>query len=114
MSVGPKCKLSTPEVIEKFKKRVKDINLEGGVLNYILQATETEIATTILRTAQRFLDKYKTKAVLYTYDSILFDLYKPEQEQVLKPLIEIMRMKDKFPVKVYEGETYDSVVQITL
>ena len=84
------------------------------VLNYILQATETEIATTILRTAQRFLNKYKTKAVLYTYDSILFDFYKLEQEQVLKPLIEIMRMKDKFPVKIYEGDTYDSVVQITV
>lgn len=84
------------------------------VLNYILQATETEIATTILRTAQRFLNKYKTKAVLYTYDSILFDFYKPEQEQVLKPIIEIMRMKDKFPVKIYEGDTYDSVVQIAI
>lgn len=101
-----------------FKRIITNKHLTDAnppkVLNYILQATETEIATTILRSAQRFLEKYKTKAVLYTYDSILFDLHKPEQEQVLKPLIEIMRMKDKFPVKVYEGDTYDSVIQVTI
>lgn len=84
------------------------------VLNYILQATETEIATMILRNIQRFLEKYETKAILYTYDSILFDFYKPEQSQVFKTLVDLMRMVDKFPVKVYEGETYDTVNQITL
>ena len=79
------------------------------LLNYILQATETEIAVTALMLVNRYLKTKKTKAVLYTYDSILFDFHKSEGNETLKEIIRIMKMKDRFPIKIYEGDSYDSL-----
>jgi len=82
------------------------------LLNYILQATETEVAISTLRKLQDFLSNKKTKAILYTYDSLLFDFYKPESKELLDQITLIMK-GSRFPVKIYEGDSYDSVVQIS-
>ena len=47
--------------------------------------------------------------VLYTYDSFLFDFYKLEGKELLDNISSIMK-GNRFPVKVYEGDSYDSVV----
>jgi hypothetical protein len=83
------------------------------LLNYILQATETEVAISTLRKLQDLLINKKTKAVLYTYDSLLFDFYKPEGKELLDKIISVIK-GSKFPVKIYEGDSYDSVVQTYL
>lgn len=82
------------------------------LFNYILQATETEIAIQALRQVQKYLLGKKTKTVLYTYDSILFDFHKEDGVSVLNDVIEIMKMGNRFPIKVYAGESYDEVTQI--
>ena len=84
------------------------------LFNYILQATETEIAISVLKEVIKYLSSYKTKAVLYTYDSILFDFYKPEGNELLQQIVKIMKMGNRFPIKVYEGVSYDDVVQISV
>lgn len=82
------------------------------LFNYILQATETEIAIQSLRQVQKYLTGRKTKTVLYTYDSILFDFHKKDGGSVLNDIIEIMKMGNRFPVKVYAGNSYHELDQI--
>lgn len=93
-------------------KHLLDAN-QNKLFNYILQATETEVAISSLKEVIDFLSpRYKTRAVLYTYDSILFDFYKGDGKEVLDKIASIMKMGDRFPIKIYEGDTYDDVVQI--
>ena len=90
---------------------LKDAN-PAKLFNYILQATETEIALTAIKVVNEYLRDKKTKAVLYTYDSLLFDFYKDDGQKVLNDIMEIMMMCKRFPIKVYSGESYSSIVQI--
>lgn len=99
-----------------FKRVITDKHLLNAnpykLLNYILQATETEIAISVLKEVINYLSSYKTKPVLYTYDSLLFDFYKPDGISVLNNIATIMKMGNRFPIKIYEGDSYDSVSQI--
>jgi hypothetical protein len=82
------------------------------LFNYILQATEGEVAIQALRQVNQYLIGRKTKAVLYTYDSILFDFHKEDGVVVLGDIMEIMKLGNRFPIKVYAGDSYDMVAQI--
>jgi len=82
------------------------------LFNYILQATETEIAMTAIEWVNKYLRDKKTKAVLYTYDSLLFDFYKGDGTEVLNMIMDIMKMNNRFPIKVYMGQSYGSLTQI--
>jgi hypothetical protein len=99
-----------------FKRKITDKHVldpnPSKLFNYILQATETEIAIPALAAVNKYLTAKKSKAVLYTYDSILFDFHKDDGSPVLNDLMTIMKMNDRFPIKVYLGENYDSVSQI--
>lgn len=102
----------TPAFKRKItNKHVLDPN-PSKLFNYILQATETEIAIQALRQVNRYLASKRSKAVLYTYDSILFDIHKEDGSAVINDIMTIMRMGDRFPIKVYLGDSYDSVAQI--
>lgn len=92
-------------------KHILDPN-PNKLFNYILQATETEIALSSLSAVNQYLRDKKTKAVLYTYDSILFDFSPDDGLSLLPDIIKIMMMHNRFPVKAYFGESYDDVVQI--
>jgi len=87
---------------------LKDAN-PNKLFNYILQSTESEIALTAVKRINEYLKDKKTKAVLYTYDSLLFDFYKKDN---IEDLIKIMKMSDRFPVKVYMGDSYGSLSQV--
>jgi hypothetical protein len=99
-----------------FKRKITDKHLHdpnpAKLFNYILQATESEVAISALRWINNYLIGKKTKAVLYTYDSILFDFYKPDGHEVVGNIMELMMVAKKFPIKVYMGLSYNSVSQI--
>lgn len=92
-------------------KHLKDAN-PNKLFNYILQATETEIAMSAVKYVNMYLRDKKTKAVLYTYDSLLFDFYKADGKDVLDKIGYIMKIGNKFPIKIYMGYSYDSLTQI--
>ena len=69
---------------------------------------------TKIKWVNKYLRDKKTKAVLYTYDSLLFDFYKDDGTEVLNTIMDIMKMNDRFPIKVYMGQSYGSVIQIYL
>jgi hypothetical protein len=99
-----------------FKRKITNLHCVDAnptkLFNYILQATETEISIQSLKKVNQHLIGKKTKAVLYTYDSILFDFHKEDGPQVLNEIIEIMKLGNRFPIKAFAGESYDSVSQI--
>jgi hypothetical protein len=99
-----------------FKRKITDKHIldpnPNKLFNYILQATETEIAMQSLKVLLSWLKGRKSQPVLYTYDSILFDVWKPESQGVLTDIMTIMKMNERFPIKVYIGDSYDSVSQI--
>jgi hypothetical protein len=92
-------------------EHLKDAN-PNKLFNYILQATETEVAMTAVDLVNKYLRDKKTKAILYTYDSLLFDFYKGDGKEVLETIMHIMKMGDKLPIKVYMGQSYHSITQI--
>jgi len=60
----------------------------------------------------QYLRDKKTKAVLYTYDSLLFDFHKSDGKEVLERIMSIMKMCNRFPIKVYMGDSYNTLTQI--
>jgi hypothetical protein len=99
-----------------FGRRITGQHLQDAnpskVFNYILQATETEIAISAVKVVNQYIQNKKTKSVLYTYDSLLFDFYKEDGINTLIDIVNIMKINDRFPVKVYIGESYESIKQI--
>ena len=103
-----------------FKRRITAKHISDPdppkVFNYILQATEGELSIPKVKSVIDYLaaNNKKTKAVLYTYDAILYDFYKPDGMALIRTLQDIMGYYGKFPMKAYMGETYDDVKLISV
>lgn len=97
--------IETPRYRRKIKPCHIDSPNPSKLFNYILQAFETEMAVDILRELLAYLENKKTKPVLYTYDSVLFDAHKDDGMETIKRIKEIME-GDKFPVKISVGRNY--------
>lgn len=95
-----------------FKRKITDKHIKNPkpatVFNYILQATEGEISIPILGKVNEVLRKKQTKAILYTYDSILFD-YCLDDGSLMSSIREIMEMDHCFPTKMYIGDNYNDM-----
>ena len=83
------------------------------VFNYYLQATETEVSVQKLYSIQNILSQYQTKLILYTYDSVLFDVDYSEALELL-PKIKTALEQGNFPVKTKVGNIYNKMKTITL
>ena len=92
-----------------FKRKIvfsDDLN-KNKLFNYILQSVETERNIIILDK----LSKIKTNGslpILYTYDSILFDVH-PNDSTYIGEVKSIME-KDGFPVGIEVGDNYKEMV----
>jgi len=64
-----------------------------------MQSLETLRNVLILKDVLRYLKDKKTKLVLYTYDALLFDFYKEDEEETLNKLKEILESGGKYPIK---------------
>lgn len=83
----------------------QDINCYT-IFNYFIQMYETECNVLILNKIHNLLSNYKTKPILYTYDSILFDVPSNEVTRLVEEIIPQSIDLQKFPVKIKQGETY--------
>ena len=89
----------------RYKKENLDNMNPQKLFNYILQNLETSTNVLILWDILCILRKYKTKLVLYTYDSFLLDVDDKEVE-VLGEIREVFK-KFKLNIKEIEGYDYD-------
>jgi hypothetical protein len=87
------------------KDKLENMNPQK-LFNYMLQNIESAINTLILLDIHKLLRGKKTKIVLYTYDSMLFDIDENEEENIR---VEIEKIFKKFNLntKTKEGYTYD-------
>ena len=86
------------------KENLQNMNPQK-LFNYLLQNLETSMNVRILWDMCGILRKCKTKLVLYTYDSFLFDLDDSE-EGVLDEIREVFK-KYKLNIKEIEGYDYN-------
>jgi len=91
-------KVLAPISGKPFTKNLKDMNPQK-LMNYVMQSLETSRNIIILKEVLRYLKDKKTKAVLYTYDSILFDFNKEDGKELLENLEDILSENGKYPVK---------------
>ena len=75
------------------------------LLNYILQNLETAMNVRILWDIFKSLKGRKTKLVLYTYDSFLFDF--SEEDKDLISEIKVIFEKNKLKIKESYGNNYN-------
>ena len=88
----------------------QDIN-EYTLFNYYIQMYETEKNAIVLKSILEFLQTYLLKSVpiLYTYDSILFDVHPDEMQTITDHLIPCCIDTDAFPVKLKRGLNYKNM-----
>ena len=83
------------------------------LFNYYLQATETEVSVQKLQQVQELIKDHETAMILYTYDSVLFDVPLSEAKDLL-PRIKQTLEQGNFPTKVKVGDIYDKIKTISL
>jgi hypothetical protein len=99
-----------------FKRPITSNHLKDAtpnkLFNYILQASETEYSIKSLMDINQYLADKQTKPILYTYDSVLYDVYKPEGKEIVSVITELMENQG-FPTKCYVGLNYHDMKSVT-
>ena len=89
-----------------------DLN-KNKLFNYILQSVETERNILILEKLFQLKLTQKSLPILYTYDSILFDVHEDDGIDYIKKVKEVMEL-DGFPTDVEVGDNYGNMVRVTI
>lgn len=95
-----------------YKRNLSDMN-KNKVFNYLIQLMETESNMKMLTELIPKLDGYKSKLILYSYDSFLFDFHMDDGLDFINKVKGIVECKGKYPVKVAKGSNYHEMKDIT-
>jgi len=80
------------------------------VLNYYIQAYETERNIKKILKIKEKLEGKQTKLILYTYDAFVFDVYPPEKQYLYTDIIPILKGgHGRYQVKTTTGKNYDEL-----
>ena len=95
-----------------YRKNLTDMNA-NKLFNYTIQLMETENNMKALSNLISKIKDYKSKLVLYSYDSFLFDFNMEDGLDYLKKVKKILEQDGKYPVKVSWGLNYHEMKDIT-
>ena len=95
-----------------YKKNLSDMNA-NKLFNYTIQLMETENNMRALTKLIPKIKDYKSKLILYSYDSFLLDFNMEDGLDYLKKVKEILEQDGKYPVKVSWGLNYHEMKDIT-
>ena len=95
-----------------YKRNLSDINSKK-LFNYTIQLMETENNMRVLSKLIPEIQEYKSKLILYSYDSFLFDFNMEDGLDYLKKVKDILEQDGKYPVKVSWGLNYHEMKDIT-
>lgn len=85
-------------------------DLDKHVLfNYFIQMFETELNVTVLNKIHNEIQNLQSIPILYTYDSILFDVPKDELEFLINDIIPKCIDLKKYPIKIKTGNNYKNM-----
>lgn len=93
------------EIIDSLNK--------NKLFNYILQSVETERNILILEKLSNMKSSQKSLPILYTYDSILFDV---DSDDGIEYILEIKKVMESggFPTDIEIGDNYKDMVKVNL
>ena len=94
------------------KKNLRDITA-NKLFNYTIQLMETENNMKALTRLIPEVKNYKSKLILYSYDSFLLDFNMEDGLNYLKKVKQILEQDGKYPVKVSWGLNYHEMKDIT-
>ena len=94
------------------KKNLRDITA-NKLFNYTIQLMETENNMKALTRLIPEVKDYKSKLILYSYDSFLLDFNMEDGLDYLKKVKQILEQDGKYPVKVSWGLNYHEMKDIT-
>ena len=77
--------------------------------NYYIQSTETELNSEAMNTVFKVLENYKSKFILYTYDSFTFDYDINEGKELILRIKEAM----KYPTRISFGPNYGDLKDVS-
>ena len=86
---------------------------KSKLFNYCIQLLETENNMTVLDDLLPLLKGKKTKLILYSYDSFLFEFHKDDGMDFLKQIKKVVEKNNSYPVKVGWGTNYHKLEDIT-
>jgi hypothetical protein len=95
-----------------YKKNLSDMNA-NKLFNYTIQLMETENNMAALSKLIPEIQSDRSKLILYSYDSFLFDFDMEDGLNYLKKVKTILEQDSKFPVKVSWGVNYHEMKDIT-
>ena len=95
-----------------YRKNLDDMNA-NKLFNYTIQLMETENNMKVLSELIPNIQDYKSKLILYSYDSFLLDFNMEDGLDYIKKIKDILEQKSKFPVKVSWGLNYHEMKDIT-
>jgi len=87
---------------------INNIENKNQLLPYLMQFYETERNILIIKELLDYLKDKKTKMVLYTYDSFLFD-YSKKDGKILLETIENILSQENYPVSIKYGNNYSNM-----
>jgi len=90
------------------KKPIRGITSKTQILPYLLQAYETERNVIVMMNLQELLQSYKSKLILYTYDSFLIDYSKADGKDLMNKIKEITDT-DGFTTQIKWGYNYNKL-----
>jgi|TARA_R110000765_G_scaffold202037_1_gene307356 hypothetical protein len=96
-----------------YSREIRGNNFNANKLfNYYIQLLETESNVLVIKDVRKLMGKYKSKLVLYSYDSFLFDMHIDDGLPLLTEIKEVLE-RGKYPVKAAWGNNYDELADIT-
>ena len=95
-----------------YKRNLSDMS-SNKLFNYTIQLMETENNMKVLTKLIPEIENNKSKLILYSYDSFLFDFNIEDGLEYLKKIKDIIEQDGKFPVKVSWGLNYHEMMDIT-
>ena len=95
-----------------YRKNLQDMS-KNKLFNYSIQLMETERNMKMMNKLIPMLDSYKSKLILYNYDSLLFDFCMDDKLDFLRRIKNEIEENDKFPTRVSWGTDYKNMKDIT-
>ena len=95
-----------------YKNNLSDMN-PNKLFNYTIQLMETENNMKVLSKLIPEIKDDRSKLVLYSYDSFLFDFNMEDELEYLEKVKNLLEQDGKFPVKVSWGLNYHEMTDIT-
>jgi len=79
------------------------------LFNYYIQSAETELNSEAMQRVFNVIEKYKTRFILYTYDSFTFDFNEIEEKDLILQIKNAM----KYPTRISKGQNYGELKDVS-